>query len=172
MARGLLIATLFAGAVYAQFPPPPPPAPPPNYQEPPEEDESIATPKVYTFNPLQAKKEIEVGDFNAKRGNYKGAAYRYREATHWDDGNANAFFKLGDASERLKDYDSARDAFDAYLKLVTDKKKTAEVQKRIAKYPKTTAEPKPAGPVSIDEARKDSRGIDGTVRGKGIIILP
>lgn len=163
---------IFAGAVYAQFPPPPPDPNPPKYQEPAEEDESIATPKVYNFNPLQAKKEIEVGDFNAKRGNYKGAAYRYREATHWDDGNATAFFKLGDASERLKDYASARDAFDAYLKLISDKKKIAEVQKRIAQYPKTAAEPKPAaGPVSIDEAKKEDRAINGTVRGKGIIIL-
>ena len=162
---------MFAGAACAQFPPPPPDPNPPKYQEPAEEDESIATPKVYNFNPLQAKKEIEVGDFNAKRGNFKGAAYRYREATHWDDGNATAFFKLGDASEHLKDYASARDAFEAYLKLVNDKKKTAEVQKRIAQYPKNAAEPKPGGPVSIDEAEKEDRAINGTVRGKGVITV-
>ena len=105
------------------------------------------------------------------RSNFKGAAYRYREATHWDDGNATAFFKLGDASEHLKDYASARDAFEAYLKLVNDKKKTAEVQKRIAQYPKNAAEPKPGGPVSIDEAEKEDRAINGTVRGKGVITV-
>ena len=132
---------------------------------------STSKPPPQSPNPLQAKKEIEVGDFNAKRGNFKGAAYRYREATHWDDGNATAFFKLGDASEHLKDYASARDAFEAYLKLVNDKKKTAEVQKRIAQYPKNAAEPKPGGPVSIDEAEKEDRAINGTVRGKGVITV-
>ena len=57
-------------------------------------------------------------------------------------------------------------------KLVNDKKKTAEVQKRIAQYPKDSADPKPAaGPVSIDEAEKEDRAINGTVRGKGIITI-
>ena len=66
-----------AGCAWAQLLPPPPPDPnPPKYAEPPEEDESLATPKVYSFNPLQAKKEISTGDFYMKRGNFKGAAYQ------------------------------------------------------------------------------------------------
>ena len=48
---------------------------------------------------------------------------------------------------------------------------TAEVQKRIAQYPKNAAEPKPGGPVSIDEAEKEDRAINGTVRGKGVITV-
>jgi tetratricopeptide (TPR) repeat protein len=163
---------MLAGTVCAQFPPPPPDPNPPKYEEPPEEDAGVATPKVYTFNPLQAKKEIEVGDFNVKRGNYKGAAYRYREATQWDDGNATAFFKLGDASEHLKDYGAAREAFQKYVAMVDDKKKAAEVQKRIEKYPKSAAGPKAAGgPVSIEDAKKEAEAIRGTARGKGIVIL-
>ena len=172
MARGLLIALMFAGAVCAQFPPPPPDPHPPKYEEPPEEDTSLATPKVYTFNPLQAKKEIEVGDFSLKRGNVKGAVYRYREATNWDDGNATAFYKLGDATERMKDYASAREAFTKYAALTDDKKKVAEVQKRMEKYPKNAAAPQaPGGPVTIDEAKKQDRGNNGAARGKGIITI-
>jgi tetratricopeptide (TPR) repeat protein len=163
---------MFAGTLCAQFPPPPPDPNPPNYEEPPEEDAGIATPKVYTFNPLQAKKEIEVGDFNLKRGNLKGASYRYREATLWDDGNANAFFKLGDVSERMKDYATAKEAFQKYASLTDDKKKVAEVQKRLEKYPKDTPGPKAAGgPVSIEDARKEDRAINGTARGKGVITI-
>lgn len=162
---------MLAGTVCAQFPPPPPDPNPPKYEEPPEEDAGVATPKVYTFNPLQAKKEIEVGDFNMKRGNFKGAVYRFREATMWDDGNATAFFKLGDASEKLKDYATAREAFTKYVAMLDDKKKAAEIQKRIEKYPKSAADKKAGGPVSIQDAKKEDEAIRGTARGKGIVIL-
>lgn len=126
------------------LPPPPPdykPPAPPVYEEPPEEDESLSTSKVYTFNPLQAKKEIEVGNMHMTRGNYKGAVYRFREATLWDDGNAEAFYKLGEANEKLKDYPAAREAFTKYTEMIGDKKKIADVQKRMAKYPEKAPEP-------------------------------
>lgn len=168
MARRVVIAVLSLGIAQAQLLPPPPPAPdPPKYEEPPEEDESLVTPKVYTFNPLQAKKEISVGDFNMKRGNYRGAAYRYLEATHWDDGNADAFFKLGEASEKLKDYEAAREAFTKYAALVGNQKKADEARKRIAKYPAAKA-PATSGGVTLDEARKRDRGEAGEARAKGI----
>ena len=165
----------FAGAlpVAAQlFPPPPPPekpATPEKYEEPPEEDETLSTSKVYTFNPLQAKKEIDVGNFQMTRGNYKGAAGRFREATMWDDGNSEAFYKLGDASEKMKDYSAAREAFAKYSSLVTDKKKIAEVQKRIAKYPAQAAQPKDTSHVTLDDALKEDQGANQDARSKGIL---
>lgn len=170
MARVVLLALLGAGCIYPQLLPPPPPDPnPPKYEEPPEEDESLSTPKVYTFNPLQAKKEISVGAFAMKRGNFKGAVYRFREATQWDDGSSEAFFKLGEASEKLKDYAGAREAFTKYLALVADKKKTEEVHKRLAKYPASVAPSKPGEAVGLKDALKEDRGAAATVRSKGII---
>jgi tetratricopeptide (TPR) repeat protein len=108
----------------------------PVYAEPAEEDESLATPKVYTFNPLQAKKEIETGDFYMKRGNYRGAAARFREASMWDDGSEDAFYKWGEAAEKMKDYTSAREALGKFASMTADKKKADEVRKRMAKFPK------------------------------------
>ncbi|MEP6962740.1 MAG: hypothetical protein ABI995_11730 [Acidobacteriota bacterium] len=182
MARGFVFAGLIwtgltAACLHAQVNlPPPPPAPEPVYAPPPEADESIAVPRVYTFNPLQAKKEIEVGDFNARRGNFKGAAQRFREATLWDDANSDAFFKLGDASERLKDYPSAKAAFTKFIQLAADKKpeqkKVADIKARIAKYPASADTPKVAGPVKLDDALKSDRGTEGTLRSKGIVRLP
>ena len=170
MARVVLVALLAAGCVYPQLLPPPPVDPnPPKYEEPPEEDESIATPKVYTFNPLQAKKEISTGDFYMKRGNYKGAAYRYLEATQWDDGSPDAFRKLGEAYEKLKDYLAARDAFTKYLALESDKKKLDETRKRIAKYPASAQAPKSDEAVGLDDALKEDRGANAAARAKGII---
>src|ERR1039458_1304928 len=50
---------------------------------PPEEDKSIAVP-VYGFNPLQAQKEINVGNQYFKKGSYRAAAGRFEEATKWN----------------------------------------------------------------------------------------
>jgi tetratricopeptide (TPR) repeat protein len=172
VARAVLLALIGAGFACAQLLPPPPPDPnPPKYEVPPEEDESLATPKVYTFNPLQAKKEVSTGDFYMKRGNFKGAAYRYREATHWDDGSADAFFKLGEASEKLKDYPTAREAFEKFAGMTADKKKASDARKRIAKYPAAASTQTKKG-LRLDEALKEDRGDAATIRSKGIIQLP
>ena len=44
--------------------------------EPPEEDENLKT-KEYSFNPLQAQKELNIGNFYFKKGSYKAAAGRF-----------------------------------------------------------------------------------------------
>ena len=59
-------------------------------------------PKEYSFNPVQSKKEVTVGEFYFKKGDFKAAAGRFREATKWNDGNAEAWLRLGDAEEKLK----------------------------------------------------------------------
>lgn len=135
---------------------------------PPEEDETLATSKVYTFNPLQAKKEISTGDFYMKRGNFKGAASRYREATQWDDGNADGFFKLGEATEKLRDFGAAREAFEKFAAMAADKKKAAEVRKRVAKYPAAKPGPEKSG-VDLTDALKEDRGDTAAARAKGIV---
>src|ERR1041385_3394795 len=76
---------------------------------PPEEDTSTAvTNKEYAFNPLQAKKEIMIGDQYFKKGSYRAAAGRYSEATKWNSGEPEAWFKLGEAEEQLKDAKAAK----------------------------------------------------------------
>lgn len=118
------------GLLYAQTPPVP--------VEPPEEDESLIRPQTYTFNPLQAKKETSTGDFYSKKGNHRAAAARYQEATLWDDSWPEAYYKLGEAREKLKQYDAAREAFTKFIELTPDKKKAENARKRIAKYPNNT----------------------------------
>src|SRR5882757_921552 len=48
--------------------------------EPPEEDDS-SKPTEYAFNPLQAEKELQVGEFYMKKGTYAAAVKRFTEAT-------------------------------------------------------------------------------------------
>jgi len=121
-----------------QVPPPqskqtPPPAA--KEQEPPEEDESLK-PTEYALNPLEANTNITAGNFYFKKGNYRAAAKRYLEATRWDPGSADAFFKLAEANERLKDRAAARDAYEKYLAISPDAKNADAIKKKIATWPK------------------------------------
>ena len=69
--------------------------PPPKEEEPPEEDVSLK-PKEYSFNPLQASKELRIGEYYFKKKNYRAAASRFREATHWNPSFADAFLRLAE----------------------------------------------------------------------------
>ena len=99
----------------AQEPKPPaPPAPPAvQEQEPPEEDPDLK-PKEYSFNPLEASRNITAGNFYFKKGNYRAASRRYLEASKWDPTSAEAVLRLGEADEKLHDFTGAREAYEKY----------------------------------------------------------
>jgi len=100
---------------------------------PPEEDKSLARDE-YTFNPLQSQRDVQVGDYYRKdKHNYHAAAERYREATLHNDGNAEAWLKLGDAREKLKDPKAAVEAYKKYLELDATSKTAEEVRKKLSK---------------------------------------
>lgn len=99
-------------------------------QEPPEEDEGLKE-KTYEFNPLQATKEMKTGEFYYKKGNYKAAARRFREATRWDPTSAEAMLRLAQADEKLKDTKGAHDAYAKYLELAPDGKEAEAIRKKL-----------------------------------------
>lgn len=99
---------------------------------PPEEDTSIAVTE-YSFNPLQAEKELKTGNFYYKKGSYRAAANRFREAVKWNDGYSEAWLRLGEAEEKLKDKKAAREAYTKYLALDTEAKNAAEIRKKLGK---------------------------------------
>lgn len=100
--------------------------------EPPEEDDSVK-PKEYAFNPLQAQKEIQVGEFYMKKGSLAAAVARFTEATKWNPGFAQAYLKLGEAEEKFKDRKAAKEAYTKYLELAPDAKNAAEIRKKLQK---------------------------------------
>src|SRR5215467_1760709 len=73
------------------------PKPPVSDQEevPKEEDESLTTSKEYSF----------------KKGAFRAAAMRFREATKWNVGDSEAWLRLGDAAEKQKDDKTAKEAY-------------------------------------------------------------
>ncbi len=110
------------------------PKPPVSSQEevPPEEDESL-TVKEYSFNPVQAEKEVRVGNYYFKKGSYRAAAQRFREATKWNEGLGEAWLRLGEAEEKQKDPKSAREAYTKFLELSPDAKNAPEIRKKLEK---------------------------------------
>jgi tetratricopeptide (TPR) repeat protein len=116
-------------AAFAQKPQNPPP--PPQEQEPPEEDESLK-PKEYSFNPLEAAHNLKVGGYYYKKGNYKAAQRRFTEATKWDPGFAEAYLKLAETEEKLRDTKAAKAAYAKYLELAPDHKDAEAVKKKLA----------------------------------------
>jgi len=118
-----------ASAVAAQAPKD---IPPDDVQLPPEEDKTKIQEK-YSFNPLKSKNQLPIGEFYFKKGDFKAAAARFREATKWNDGNAEAWLRLGDAEDKMKDSKAAQEAWEKYLQLVPEAKNAGEVRKRIEK---------------------------------------
>ncbi|MFN7923051.1 MAG: tetratricopeptide repeat protein [Bryobacteraceae bacterium] len=100
--------------------------------EPPEEDKQ-GQEKEYAFNPLQAAKEINVGNFYFKKGSFKAAALRFEEASKWDPTNSEAFLRLGDAYEKMGDQKRMRAAWEKFLEAAPDHKRANEIRRKIGK---------------------------------------
>jgi tetratricopeptide (TPR) repeat protein len=143
------VAPLHADA--QQLPPPQPPPPPnqpglqkrqkpsakepptsPKEEIPPEEDKALSN-EEFSFNPLEAEKWVSVGNYYFKQGRYRAAEGRFRGATKWNDGYGEAWLRLGEVEEKLKDSQAAKDAYTKYLEVAPDAKNAAQVRKRLAK---------------------------------------
>jgi len=141
MARLALALIIVAGAICAQdqqTPPPPlknqrpKPAPAGKEVDPPEEDISVK-PTEYSFNPLQAERELKVGNDYLKRGKLRAAEGRFREATRWNENYGEAWLRLGEVEERLKDSKAAREAYTKYLAVAAEAKNAIDIRKKLEK---------------------------------------
>ena len=103
-------------------------------QEPPEEDPDLK-PKEYSFNPLEAGRNITAGNFYFKKGNYRAASNRYLEATKWDPTSQEALLRLAEADEKLHNIAGAREAYAKYLTLEPPAKDAEAVKKKLEKLP-------------------------------------
>jgi tetratricopeptide (TPR) repeat protein len=104
---------------------------PPDETNPPEEDESVA-PKVYVLNPLEAERNVKVGNFYWDKKEYRAARARYREATHYNPSSAEAFLKLAEAEEKLHNVAAAKVDFQKVINLAPDSKFAATAKKKLA----------------------------------------
>ncbi len=102
------------------------------YSELVDEDEQFAPKQqTYAFNPVQARKELKVGNYYAKKGSFRAAAGRYEEATRWDTNFAEAYWRLGTALEKLGRRDDAIAAYTSYLRVEPASKKARSVRRSL-----------------------------------------
>jgi tetratricopeptide (TPR) repeat protein len=112
------------------------PGPPQEKEQAPPEEDVALKPKEYSFNPLQAEKELKIGNYYFKKGSYKAATDRFREATRWNANFPEAYVRLGEAEEKQKDWKAAREAYEKFLQLAEDDKRSPEIRKKLAKLKK------------------------------------
>jgi tetratricopeptide (TPR) repeat protein len=72
------------------------------------------------WDPHKAFKDVEVGDFYFKQGDYIGAESRYREALLYKANDAIATYRLGVCLEKMHRPDEAREEYETYLKILPD----------------------------------------------------
>jgi tetratricopeptide (TPR) repeat protein len=104
-------------------------------QEPPEEDVNPQSVKEYTFNPIQAAKEIKVGNYYFKKGSHRAAAKRFEEAVKWDPNSGEAYLRLAEARTKLGDGDAAKAAYLKYVEIEPDSKEAATIRKKLGVKP-------------------------------------
>ena len=88
------------------------------------------------FDPLGAEKDLEVGNFYFKKGNYDAAIERYEDATHKHVGYAKPYLLLGEAYDKKDDAENALKAYRQYLHLYTEAPDHKKVEARITELEK------------------------------------
>ena len=63
----------------------------------------------------------------------RAAAGRFEEATKWNSGDPEAWLRLGEAEEKLKEKKAAHEAYEKYLELASDAKNAEEIRKKLEK---------------------------------------
>lgn len=112
-----------------------------------DEDEDLFLEKQYAFNPIQAKKEVKVGNFYAKRGNHRAAAGRYLEATRWNPYFSDAYWKLAQSRDKLSQASLALEAYRKFVRLESGGKRVRQAVERVG-----VLEPQVETPVSPEDA--------------------
>ncbi len=102
------------------------------YAVPAEEDDDLKPKTNYAFNPVQAKRELHVGEFYWKKGNYRAAMGRFQEATKWNPGFAEAYERLAEAAEKVSDKVAEKQAYEKYLDANPDAKNAKEIKKTLS----------------------------------------
>jgi tetratricopeptide (TPR) repeat protein len=119
-------------------------SPPPGEAAPPGVGVDTSTADVREFKPWdphKADKNVEVGDFYFKRGNFRAAESRYKEALYWKDDDAIAIFRMAQAQEKLGKFADARKNYTGYLKILPKGEFAAEANKGLERLKDKSDQP-------------------------------
>ncbi len=97
------------------------------------------------WDPLRAEKDLEVGRFYMKKGDWDAAMDRFQDATLAKPGYALPFRYLGEAQEKKGLKKQAIKSYQRYLDLYPHAEDAEKVQKRIDKLWKEAEKEKKSG---------------------------
>ncbi|HEV2112528.1 MAG TPA: tetratricopeptide repeat protein [Terriglobales bacterium] len=89
--------------------------------------------EMHPWNPHRAEKDIEVGDYYFKEGNYRGAEGRYRDALIYKPNDATATYRLAEIMEKISRPEEAREFYTDYLKILPHGPKSEDARKALEK---------------------------------------
>ena len=121
---------------WGQDPPQQPAGSPPAKQKPPKPNTDTATqnaPDQPKWDPLRAEKDLEVGQYYMKRGDYDAAIDRFNDAIEAKPGYAIPFRWLGEAQEKKGLKKKALKTYQRYLDLVPHADDRDKIRKKIEK---------------------------------------
>ena len=113
-----------------------PPKSVPAKQKPPKADTDNATQNASDqpkWDPLRAEKDLEVGQYYMKRGDYDAAIDRFNDAIEAKPGYAIPFRFIGEAQEKKGVKKKAVKAYQRYLDLVPHADDADKIRKKIEK---------------------------------------
>jgi hypothetical protein len=109
--------------------------------------------EVRPWNPHQADKNVEIGDFYYKKSNYRAAESRYQEALRYQWNHAEATYKLGVVDEKLDKPEEARKNYSTYLKILPNGPEAEKAQKALDRL---------GGPVPVTAQNTNGPSVAGT----------
>lgn len=86
----------------------------------PDNPEASDVQEFHPWNPMKARKDIDVGNYYFNRKNYKAALDRYKEALYYKDGDAVASYRLAVCEEKVGDKEEAKKFYAQYLKILPE----------------------------------------------------
>jgi tetratricopeptide (TPR) repeat protein len=97
--------------------------------------------EFHSWDPHKAAKDVEVGDYYFKLGNYRAALSRYQEALEYKQNDAVANFRTAQCQEKLNNPQDAAEHYEAYLKILPNGPLSNDARKSLAKLQKNAATP-------------------------------
>jgi tetratricopeptide (TPR) repeat protein len=111
-----------------------PPAPQPKPSAKPNKDSATqSAPDQPTWDPLRAEKDLEVGRYYMKKGDWDAAIDRFQDATVAKPGYAIPYLYLGEAQEKKGVKKQAIKSYTRYLDLYPHAEDADKIRKRIDK---------------------------------------
>lgn len=113
------------------------PPPPPSADA---SDETPAAPTGPVFDPLHAKRSVDVGTYYLNKGVYDAAIDRFIEASNYQPGLATPWKLLGEAYEKKHEYTKAVESYNKYLQVSPRAADAAKIRKLISELEEKAAQ--------------------------------